>query len=288
MNNPKYAKPLGLTVPEAAYGIFRIINNNMVDAIRVVSVERGIDPRHYSLVSGGGAGNIHAGMLGRTLGMKNVIIPKYSGVFCSFGMIVSDVRHDYMQAFATNTEKFDLDNVNKVIAGLEKKALDEMVEEGYPEGEVVLERFADAKYPAQIHELTIPIPNYKELEISDIDKMANEFHNLHERMFTYNVSESSVDIFHWRVVAHRKVKQPEVVKETKVNSDLQAALKGSRMVYFGDINDFRETNIYDGDLISHGMSVIGPAVVEQVTTTIVVFPGQSLEVNPFGDFVLNI
>ena len=85
------ADPLGLTVPEAAHGIFRIINNNMVDAIRVVSVERGIDPRHYSLVSGGGAGNIHAGMLGSTLGMKQVLIPRYSGVFCSFGMIVSDV-----------------------------------------------------------------------------------------------------------------------------------------------------------------------------------------------------
>lgn len=124
------AKPLGLSVAQAAHGIFRIVNNNMVDAIRVVSIERGIDPRNYALVVGGGAGAIHAGMLGRTLGMKKAIIPRYSGVFCSFGMIVSDVRHDYMQAFAANTARFDLAGANAVIAELERKAMDDMIEEG--------------------------------------------------------------------------------------------------------------------------------------------------------------
>jgi len=280
------AKPLGMTVPEAAYGIFRIINNNMVDAIRVVSVERGIDPRHYSLVSGGGAGNIHAGMLGRTLGMEKAIIPRYSGVFCSFGMIVSDVRHDYMQALATNTERFDLNGVNDVLRSLEEKALQEMVEEGYPEGEVVLERFADAKYPAQIHELTIDVPSGVPLEDGDIQKMSDAFHDLHERMFTYSVRESSVDIFHWRVVAHRRVKEPSPFESREASTDLATAIKGERSVFFGDINDYRKTPVYDGDSLSRGMIVKGPAVVEQVTTTIVVFPGQSVEVNAFGDFVL--
>ena len=282
------AKPLGMSVPEAAYGIFRIINNNMVDAIRVVSVERGIDPRHYSLVSGGGAGNIHAGMLGRTLDMTKVIIPRYSGVFCSFGMIVSDVRHDYMQALATNTDRFDLEAVNGVLKDLEDKAIQEMVEEGYPEGEVVLERFADAKYPAQIHELTIAVPNGAPLRDTDIQKMAEAFHDLHERMFTYSVRESSVDLFHWRVVAHRRVKEPNPFVSKEKSTNINDALKGERSVFFGDINDYRETPIYDGDRISKGLTVKGPAVVEQATTTIVIFPGQSLESNEFGDFVLNL
>ena len=282
------AKPLGMTVPEAAYGIFRIINHIMVDAIRVVSVERGIDPRHYALVSGGGAGNIHAGMLSRTLAMTKVIIPRYSGVFCSFGMIVSDVRHDYMQALATNTERFDLESVNEVLRELEDKAIEEMVEEGYPEGEVVLERFADAKYPAQIHELTIAVPSGLPLEKPDVGKMAEAFHDLHERMFTYSVRESSVDLFHWRVVAHRKVKEPNSFESKETSASLNDALKGERPVFFGDINDYRETPVYDGDGISKGLVVKGPAVVEQVTTTIVVFPGQSLEANSFGDFVLNV
>ena len=282
----KVADPLGLSVPDAAHGIFRIINNNMVDAIRVVSIERGIDPRNYSLVVGGGAGAIHAGMLGRTLGMKSAIIPRYSGVFCSFGMIVSDVRHDYMQAFATNTARFDVEGVNAVISDLEKKAIADMVEEGFPEGEVVLSRFADAKYPAQIHELTIPVPEGRPLTADDANAMAQSFHDLHERMFTYNVTDSSVDLFHWRVVATRKVAAPETPPADTGSTEVEDAKKGTRRVYFGDINDYRETNIYDGDALVQGMEVTGPAVVEQKNTTIVVFPGQSMSVNKFGDFVL--
>ena len=99
----------------------------------------------------------------------------------------------------------NLTAVNEVIADLEKKAVDEMVE-GYPEGEVILKRFADAKYPAQIHELTVDVPSDKVLDESDIKVLENSFHDLHEQMFTYSVRESSVDIFHWRVVAYRSVK----------------------------------------------------------------------------------
>ena len=260
----------------------------MVDAIRVVSIERGIDPRSYALVVGGGAGAIHAGMLGRTLGMKKAIIPRYSGVFCSFGMIVSDVRHDYMQAFATNTARFDLDGANRVIAELERKAMDDMVEEGFPEGEVVLSRFADAKYPAQIHELTIPIATDGPLNDASIGAMEQTFHALHERMFTYNVEESSVDLFHWRVVAHRKVDAPPTPDMGASGQALEVAHKGQRRIYFGDIDDYRDTDIYDGDRLEAGMAVAGPAVVEQKNTTVVVFPGQQLKVNNFGDFVLDL
>ena len=282
------AQPLGMSVPEAAHGVFRIINNNMVDAIRVVSIERGIDPRNYALVVGGGAGAIHAGMLGRTLGMKKAIIPRYSGVFCSFGMIVSDVRHDYMQAFATNTGRFNLPGANQVIAELERRAITDMIEEGFPEGEVTLSRYADAKYPAQIHELTIPIDSKGELTQQSIAEMEQSFHDLHERMFTYNVSESPVDLFHWRVVAHRKVDSPETPLFPPATDAASIAEKGSRKIYFGDIDDYRETNIYDGDKLQRSMVVTGPAVVEQANTTIVVFPGQNLEVNEYGDFVLNL
>ncbi|MBI5614798.1 MAG: hydantoinase/oxoprolinase family protein [Gammaproteobacteria bacterium] len=282
------AKPLGLSVPEAAHGIFRIINHNMVDAIRVVSIERGIDPRDYALVVGGGAGAIHAGMLGRTLGMKTAIIPRYSGVFCSFGMIVSDVRHDYMQAFATNTGRFDPTRANQVIADLERRAIDDMIEEGFPEGEVTLARYADAKYPAQIHELTIPVPAGRPLTAADGAEMAAAFHDLHERMFTYCVRESSVDLFHWRVIAHRRVRSPEATAFPPAVNPVSIALKGSRRVYFGDINDYRDTSIYDGEKLERGMIVTGPAVVEQTNTTIVVFAGQKLDVNEFGDFILKL
>ncbi len=282
------ADPLDLSVSEAAHGIFRIINHNMVDAIRVVSIERGIDPRNFSLVVGGGAGAIHAGILGRALGMKRAIVPRYGGVFCSFGMIVSDVRHDHMQAYAINTDRFDLAAANRVLADLERKAMDEMVEEGFPEGSVTLSRYADAKYPAQIHELTIPVEAEGELTAADVKKMETTFHDLHERMFSYSVRQSSVDVFHWRVVARRKVDHPAIPTLSKTRASEAVAKKGTREVYFGDINSYRKTDIFDGDALQYGMTVAGPAVVEQATTTVVVFQGQRLAVNEFGDFVLEL
>jgi len=118
--------------------------------------------------------------------------------------------------------------------------------------------------------------------------MEQSFHDLHERMFTYNVSESPVDLFHWRVVAHRKVDSPETPLFPPATDAASIAEKGSRKIYFGDIDDYRETNIYDGDKLQRSMVVTGPAVVEQANTTIVVFPGQNLEVNEYGDFVLNL
>ena len=124
------------------------------------------------------------------------------------------------------------------------------------------------------------------LTADDANAMAQSFHDLHERMFTYNVTDSSVDLFHWRVVATRKVAAPETPPADTGSTNVEDAKKGTRRVYFGDINDYRETNIYDGDALVQGMEVKGPAVVEQQNTTIVVFPGQSISVNKFGDFVL--
>jgi N-methylhydantoinase A len=280
------AKPLGLDIAEAAHGIFRLINNNMVDAIRVVSIERGIDPRGYAMVVGGGAGAIHAGMLGRALGMKTAIVPRYGGVFCSFGMIVSDVRHDYMRVVATNTDRFDFDKANQVIAEMERQAIADLAEEGFHGEDVSITRFADAKYPAQIHELTIPVKSDGGLTQADVDEMSTTFHDLHERMFSYSVRDSSVDLFHWRVVARGAIRSPETPVFARSTKPSVEAIKNSRRVYFGDIQDFRETDIYDGDALQYGMTVSGPAVIEQKNTTIVVFPGQTLEVNKFNDFVI--
>ena len=167
-------------------------------------------------------------------------------------------------------------------------ALADMVEEGFPEGEVTLTRFADAKYPAQIHELTIPVPGGRPLTAADGAAMAGAFHELHERMFTYCVRQSSVDLFHWRVVAHRTVQAPQTPPLATGGEAGAATPKGSRRVYFADIGDYRETPVYDGDRLERGRIVSGPAVVEQENTTIVVFPGQRLEVNEFGDFILSL
>ena len=198
------AKPLDIETAAAAEGIFRIVNNNMVNAIRAVSIERGIDPRGYTLVVGGGAGAIHATTLASDLGIHKILIPRYAGVFCSYGMVVSDVRHDYIKTLACNSESLDLDELNALFAELEAQARAELAEEGFAGSEITLTRFADAKYPNQIHELTVPVPAGHRLHRKDIQEVKESFHALHERMFTYCVRESPVDFFHWSVPARAK------------------------------------------------------------------------------------
>ena len=284
----KIAKPLGLSLEQAAYGIYRIVNTNMVGAMRVVSVEKGVDPRGYVLVVGGGAGAIHAGALAAELGMKQAIIPRYSGVFCSYGMIVSDVRYDTLRAFATNTSAFDLDKVNEIFQELESQAIAELKKQGFARSRIEVTRYADAKYTSQIHELTIPVPSGGRLKKPDITKIAEEFHAMHERMFTYSVRESPVDLFHWRVTAIGKLPTLETPEQKRTRRSSAEAEKAARLAYFPAYGKFRKTKVFDGERLQFGMTVEGPAIIELKTTTVVVPPSQTLSVNRFGDLVLEI
>ncbi|MGH8595743.1 MAG: hydantoinase/oxoprolinase family protein, partial [Gammaproteobacteria bacterium] len=282
---------LNLTPEEAAQGIFRLVNSNMVNAIKVVSIERGIDPREYTLVVGGGAGAVHGGMLAGELGMKSLIVPRYAGVFCSYGMVVSDVRHDYMRVLPSNTRNLDFVAVEELYRALEEQAIEELIEEGFPHETIELTRAADAKYPSQIHELTIALPA-EALRPGDMAQVERAFHELHEAMFSYSVRESSVDLFHWRLTAVGRGDRLRNEPAEPTTQPATVALKDPRKVHFGagafDESGARVTNIYDAARLAPGMSLRGPAVVEQDNTTIVVFPRQVLTVNPFGDFGIEL
>jgi N-methylhydantoinase A len=258
----------------------------MVNAIKVVSIERGIDPREYTMVVGGGAGAVHAGMLAAELGMKTAIIPRYAGVFCSYGMVVSDVRHDYMKAFPSSTSDLSLSSINQVYAELESQAVSELMEEGFTRKEITLSRFADAKHPNQIHELTIPIPSTGPLAEADVVKIADTFHQLHERMFTYNISDSPVDLYHWRLAATGRNERSTSNGKPEAQESSALARKLTRNIYFGDRQGHVLTDVYDGSRLAQGMTIDGPAVIEQENTTVAIFSSQRLHVGASGDFTL--
>ena len=282
------ARPLGFDAAEAAEGIFRIVNHNMVNAIRAVSIERGIDPRGYTLVVGGGAGAIHATTLASELGIRKILIPRYAGVFCSYGMVVSDVRHDHLKTLACNSETLDLDDLNDLFAELETRARAELSEEGFAASNIKLARFADAKYPNQIHELTVPVPSGHRLTQKDIREIKESFHALHERMFTYCVRESPVDFFHWGVTGTGRIRAVDGHELPRGPRSPARALKAKRDVYLGNTRGYVSTPTYDGARITHGMSIVGPAVIEQENTTVMLFAEQILRVNKFGDYVIQL
>jgi N-methylhydantoinase A len=279
-------EPLGVSLEEAASGIFRLVNHNMVSAIRAVSIERGIDPRRYVMVVGGGAGAIHGTSLAAELGISKLLIPSYAGVLCSYGMVVSDVKHDYLKTLACNSDKFDFAAVNNILDHLEQQAREDLIAEGFTPDRIEVRRFSDAKYPSQVHELTIPIAAGR-IGPKELTQALEEFHSLHERMFTYCVRESPVNFFHWGVSGLGKTSG--VVTESLKSRPLSAhaAIKESRKIYLPD-RGYVTTERYDAAKLVSGMTIDGPAVVEQVNTTVLLLEGQRLEVNAYGDFVVQL
>ena len=198
--------PLGLETVAAAAGIVRVVNANMVGAIRSVSVDRGVDPRGFTLVCGGGAGGLHATELARELGMERVFVPLEAGVFCAFGMTVTDVRHDHVTALHAVSDEFDLGVLNAAIAALEEAARTRLAGGAASSAEEIeLERSVDARYPGQVHEITVPVPTGTELGAAEVETLVAAFHEQHRAQFAYNRDSMPIECLHWRVGAIGRV-----------------------------------------------------------------------------------
>lgn len=282
------AASLGLSTIEAAAGIIRVVNANMVGAIRSVSIERGIDPRRFTLVCGGGAGGLHATELARALGMSGVFVPLEAGVFCSFGMTVTDVRHDHLAALHTVSDSVDLDAVNDLLGDLERKAAADLAEEGFAPSEVRLERSVDARYPGQVHEITVPVPDSPRLGEQDIAELVQAFHEQHRAQFAYSRENMPVECLHWRVAAVGQSRSwPRVLAAGDGNG--RAPLQPRRrQAFFAQAGGSIETPVYDVADLVVGIEVQGPALVTAPTTTIVLHPGDTLRRPTIDGFLIDV
>ncbi len=278
---------LGMSAVETAAAVYRIINTEMVGAMRAVSVMRGVDPRGYTVIVGGGAGGLHAAKIAQDLGVSKAICPTVAGGLCAFGMLAADVGHSYLTTRPMNTSNIDIAAINGIYRSMEEQALAELEAQGFAAGDIKMTRFADAKYPYQTHEVIVPIPGGP-LGDGDIERMAGSFHDTHERLFTYCLRDMPVDMNGWRLTATGKL-PALILEEQALGSDNPSPAKsGTRPLYFLEHGDFIDTDTYSGEALVPGMTVPGPAVVELPTTTIVVFPGHTLSVNAYGDFHIDI
>jgi N-methylhydantoinase A len=181
--NEKIAKPLNMTPAEAAFGIFKIINQNMADATKVVSVQKGYDPREYALISAGGACSIHACKIAEEIGSTRVIVPKAASVFCALGMLESDIRLDNVKSFRGYIPGLDIDGFNRVISETEESALQQLLKEGVKKEKASLLRFLDMRYVGQHHEVTVEIPNDCVIDENHLNKIAETSPEFADRMF---------------------------------------------------------------------------------------------------------
>lgn len=284
----KIAKPLNITTEDAAAGIFRIINQNMADATKVVSVQKGHDPREFALISAGGACSIHVCKIAEEIGSTKVIVPKAASVFCALGMLESDIKLDNVTSFTDKIPGLSLDEFNSAIVNAEKKALSELLNEGVKREDASLLRHLDIRYVGQHHEVTVDIPNDCIIEEKHLEVIANTFHKAHEKLYTYSTPETPLEIINLRITAVGYVEKTGLFRKPLENSNSSHALKNTRKVYFEEYGEFVDINVYDRDKLKPGNYIEGPAVIEERITTIIVHPKWNARIDELENVIMEV
>ncbi|MFB6073263.1 MAG: hydantoinase/oxoprolinase family protein [Halobacterium sp.] len=274
---------LGLGVEEAAQGVLDVANANMQRALRVVSVERGYDPRDFTLVAFGGAGPLHACRLAADLDIPQVVVPQTAGVLSALGLLISDVLYDYSVSRVRRIDDLPARDVQSVLADLHETGRDQLADEGVPEGRRRFERTADLRYAGQSFEISVPVPD-GDVDAAALDDVVERFHERHERRYGHADRDEPVELVTLRLRARGVVDTPALAAPPRQGSVADAVREVRAVTYDGDVRDAR---VYDRDRLPAGASFDGPAVVEGKESTVVVHPGQNADVDEYGNIVVD-
>jgi len=279
------ADPLDLSVEKSAYGIFTIVNNNMVNGIRKVTVERGYDPRDFILVAGGGATGAHITALANEMGIKTVLVSKLSSGLCAYGQIISDVKYNYMATIPTRLDAADAPKkINDKFNEIEFTGLDHLKKDGFDKNQIDIFRSLEMRYVGQIHECTVNI-DFFEINDESINKIKQAFHNRHEELYTYSEIDSLVEIVNIESTIYGRIDRPSLLELNNENR-VEDAVKSSRNLIFSKKGSPINTPVYDGQKLSAGNKINGPAVIEEETTTLVIEPDWDLELHKSGTYII--
>ena len=281
------AKQLGMGVTECAAGICRIVELQMADIIRKVTVEKGFDPRDFVLYAFGGAGPAHAGIFARELGIKKVIIPQreVASTWCAFGAAAADVLHIYEHTEIMPTP-VPAAQLNRNFAKLEAEARKRMAEEGIVRNRQTFEFSLDVRHKGQINEVEVPVAGSK-LAATYEPRLRTDFVTRYEQLYGRGAAlpGAQLEIVTFRLRARALTPRPKLVKAKKLSATIpRAAARAPREIYWSDLKRSRKTQVYDGERLVPGNRVSGPAIVETADTTVVVHPGRHLRVDALGNF----
>jgi N-methylhydantoinase A len=276
------AKPLGLGVAEAAEGIVRVINVKMEEAIKAISTIRGHDLREFMLVPFGGAGPIHAGAIADSLEMAGLVVPLHPGVFSAIGLLMSNVKHDYIRSRMTQFADAAPAEVEAVFAELEAQALADLDDEGFARGDIQLARALDMRYAGQGYELTIPCGAIRGAD--DLAEVRRLFDETHKVQFGHSAPEEVVEIVSWRLQSTGVVSPVETKRFAATGVSLEVALRERRSVRF--LGRDHDCPVYQRERLDVGHAIEGPAVIEQYDCTIVLEPGQVATVDEMKNLVV--
>ena len=282
-------RPLGLaSVEDAAWGVFRLVNANMANAIRRVSATRGIDPRELPLVAFGGNGAVHAGMQAAEIGSPKVIVPKTAPAFSALGLLLTDPVVVELRSCIAPADRVDLERASLLFADMKRAASAALAAAGFRGREVRHQRFAHLCYPGQTFDMAVDVEG-EEVRFSrrDLEQTIEAFHAMHEELHTY-ASREQVPVLRGlglrAVAAGDKPDLPRIAASAR--DPRTTAAKGRRRVWFD--GRFEDAAVYDGARLRASQKVVGPAIVEETFTTIVVYPGQQAALDAHGNYHLTV
>ena len=276
---------LGVETDQAAEGIIRIANNNMINALKLVSLNRGFDTRDFTLLAFGGGGGMHAVALGQELQVKKVVVPAAASVFSAWGMMMSDLRRDFFVTQLLDLSKGASAKIEQTFADTEAQAFSTFVDEGVDATQVTFQRYGKFRYQNQEHTTEVLLSG-DAISDESLSKIASDFHETYEREYTYRL-DAPVEMVGVHLVAKAEVGKLEMRPETVGGPDANGAIKGTRTVDYA-LEGKHEATIYDGDRLAPGMEFPGPAIVEDSGSTVVVHPGNSVLVDAFRNIHITL
>jgi N-methylhydantoinase A len=283
----KIAAPLGMTVEAAAAGMYRVACTNMAQGVRAVTIERGSDPREFPLVVAGGAGPLHSCVICNDLDIALQIVPRESSVLCASGMLMGDLRHDFVRTFVDRFPDLRWPKLNALIAEMiadgDRILAKENIGPELRHHAVTL----DCRYLKQYHEVSFPVP-LAATENQDAPAILRAFHDEHNRLFGYSLEQEGtpVEMVNVRVQSIGMTDKPEALGEPLAGADAAAARKGERSAYVFERQAFETIPVFDGHRLHHGNRIAGPALVEMVTTTAFISAGYDAVTDRFGSLLM--
>ena len=277
------AAPLGMSLTDAAEGVIRIINVKMEEAIKAISTMRGYDLREFMLVAFGGAGPLHAGQMARNLAMRGIIVPLYPGVNSAIGLLQADVRHDYAVSRLTLITAIGPEELAGRLKTLADRARAELRAEGFRERQIALEYAIDMRYSGQGYELTVPLASGRVTKNS-LAGIRNTFDETHHTLFGHSGPEEPVEVVTYRVTGIGKLPEVKMPSFRRKGVSLKSAYRGKRRARFDGATG--DAAVYQRERLDVGHEILGPAVVEQLDSTLVVHPGQVARVDRFKNILI--
>ena len=278
------AQPLGMSDVEAAYGIHTLVNSNMGRALRAVSSERGRDPRRFDLITFGGSGPVHAVGLAEMLGIFRVVVPPFPGVFSSFGLLVADVEHHFVQTFFKTFSELDINELANLLNNLWEQGRSQLRSEGFDDARHEIVTQMDMKYEGQVSDLTIQVPS-GEVNRQTLNSLAADFDQEHERSYGYSSSDTGYQLVNVRVIARGLPETPRMPQRLQLPDSSNGSGMTQRDVYFGPNRGWSSVPVIGRNSLT-GDATDGPLIVEEYDSTTVAPPGWTATIDQWTNIIL--